>query len=120
MRPCCFQEKMQPRRIVQAVKEACEDKKAEDIVILDVRKLANFTRYFVIASGTSDRHVQGISRYVADELKKKGERVWHTEGEREGQWVLLDYADVIVHVFHYQVRQYYGLERLWGDAASVK
>ncbi|MBI4430922.1 MAG: ribosome silencing factor [Candidatus Omnitrophica bacterium] len=111
---------MQPKRIAHLVKKACEDKKAEDVVILDVRKLANFTRYFVIATGTSDRHVQGVSRHIVDELREKDVRAWHVEGERDGQWILLDYGDVIVHIFHYQMRHFYGLERLWGDAASVK
>ena len=115
-----FFSNMQPKRIAQLAKTACDEKKAEDVVILDVRMLSNFTRYFVIASGTSDRHVQGISRNVEEELRRKGERVWHIEGEREGQWVLLDYSDVIVHVFHQQIRQFYGLERLWGDGAHVK
>lgn len=110
---------MQPKRIAQNVKHACEDKKALDVIILDVRKLANFTRYFVIASGTSDRHVQGVSRHVTETLRKKGVREWHVEGEREGRWVLVDYGDVIVHIFHHEVRRFYALERLWGDASSV-
>ena len=100
--------------------QACEDKKALDIMMLDVRKLANFTHYFVIASGTSDRQVKAIAENVVDVLRAKGERALHKEGHREGQWVLVDFGDVIVHAFLKEMRSFYSLERLWGDAKRTE
>lgn len=110
---------MQPKRLALWAKQACEDKKAQDVVILDVRKLANFTHFFVIASGTSDRHVQAITTHVSELLREKKQKAWHLEGLRDGQWALVDYGDVIVHVFLKEKRTFYALERLWGDAVTV-
>ena len=76
--------------------------------------------YFVIASGTSTTHVKAISDNIVRLLREKGERVWHIEGEKEALWVLLDFGDVVVHVFCEQTRSYYDLERLWRDAPQEK
>jgi ribosome-associated protein len=90
--------------------------KAQDVVILDLRGISTATDFFVIAEGTSDVQVKAIADHTVDELKKDGVRPEHIEGIRGGRWVLLDYVDFIVHVFHPQARQFYQLENLWGDA----
>ena len=109
-----------PRQIAKTIVKICEDKKGEDPVILDVRNISSIASYFVIVSGNSTRHVAAMADHVSDELKKKGERVWHIEGIKEASWVVLDYGDVIAHIFHNETRKYYMLERLWGDAIHVK
>lgn len=77
------------------------------------------TDYFVIASGTSDTHVRSIAEHVAEELKKVGSPAYHVEGLPQGRWVLVDFVDVVVHVFHPMLRSFYQLERLWGDATPI-
>lgn len=91
-------------------------RKAEDVVILDLRGLSTVTDFFVICSGSSDTHVKAISDAIEDGLESKGVRKWHIEGYTHRRWVLLDYVDVVVHVFHHKTREFYLLERLWGDA----
>jgi ribosome-associated protein len=92
-------------------------KKAEDVHILDLRDLSSVTDFFVICHGDSEIQVKAIADAVLEGLKKEGVRVWHKEGYDYMNWVLLDYVDVVVHVFHRDVRTFYGLERLWGDAS---
>jgi ribosome-associated protein len=94
----------------------CVDHKASDVVVLNLKPLTDMTDYFVVASGTSDTHVRGLAEYVAAELKKDGVTVYHIEGLAQGRWVLLDYVDFVVHIFHPTLRAFYQLERLWGDA----
>jgi len=101
-------------KLAQLAKKAAEDKKGIDPVILNVGKKSTIASYFLIVNGTSDTHVRAIADNVVKELKKEGERVWHVEGMKEGRWALLDYGDVVIHVFHYETRNFYGLERLWG------
>lgn len=96
--------------------KAALDKKAEDIVIVDMRAVSNITDYFVIASAPSTRRVQTISEGIEEALLGKGIRNWHIEGKREALWVLIDYGDVIAHVFYDKMREFYDLERLWHDA----
>lgn len=96
--------------------EAALDRKARDVVLLDLRGISNATDYFVIASGTSDLHVRAMAEHVMDMLKPLGERPDHVEGLRGGRWVLIDYVDFVVHLFHPAAREFYQLERLWGDA----
>lgn len=91
-------------------------KKAEDVVILDLHDLSTVTDFFVICSGSSDTHVKAIADAIEDGLEAKGVRKWHIEGYSHRKWVLLDYVDVVVHVFHHKTREFYLLERLWGDA----
>ena len=100
--------------------EAAADKKADDIVILDVSRQLVITDHFLICSGNNERQV----RTIADEIEHKlaverNERPYRREGQREGRWVLLDYVDFVVHVFHREDREYYNLERLWSDAPVV-
>jgi ribosome-associated protein len=97
----------------------CSDLKANDVVMLDLARVSDATDYFVIASGSSDTHVRAIAEHVLEELKKEGVRAHHVEGLPQGRWVLLDYIDFVVHVFHPTLRSFYQLERLWGDAATI-
>lgn len=92
--------------------------KASDVVALDLRGISSATDYFVIATGTSDVQVRAIAGHVVNELKKENVRPTHVEGLTGGNWVLIDYVDMVVHVFHHQVREFYQLETLWGDAPS--
>ncbi len=99
--------------------EAASAKKADDIVILEVGPLINITDYFVICSGNTERQVKTITEEVFKKLAAKGWKPYRTEGERDLRWVLLDYLDVVVHVFHTEEREYYRIERLWADAPAI-
>ncbi len=99
---------------------AALDHKAVDLVILEVMKLSSFTDYFVICSGNSDRQVQAIAAHIEEKLGQGGIRPLSIEGKREGRWVLLDYGDVVIHVFYQPVREFYDLERLWSDAPRIE
>jgi ribosome-associated protein len=92
------------------------DRLGEDVVVLDLRGRSPLADYFVIATATSTIHAQAIAEEVALELKRDGERVHHIEGAENGVWILLDYFNVVVHIFCGETRQFFGLERLWGDA----
>jgi ribosome-associated protein len=94
--------------------------KALDLVLLDVSRFSSFADYFIICSGKSGRQVQGIADNLENELRYRGLKPIGTEGKREGHWVLLDYGDVIIHVFYDPVRYFYDLESLWSDAARVE
>lgn len=95
------------------------DRKGVDMVVLDLRGLSNATDWFFVASGTSDMHVRSIAEHIIEELRKQGTRPSHVEGLRTGRWVLIDYIDFVVHVFHPAAREFYQLERLWGDAPTL-
>jgi len=98
---------------------AALEKKAENLVVLDVREKSSFTDYFVIMSGRSTRHVQGLAEAVDSAVSKKRIKDANTEGLSEGLWVLLDYEDVVVHIFYRDIRDFYDLEGLWHDAPRV-
>jgi len=106
-------------RICTALRSA-SDKKALDLVVLDLRAIASFTDYFLITSGTNPRQVQAISNSVEEELRKVRKRPLHIEGYSSAEWILLDYGDFIVHVFSSASRRFYDLERLWRDARRVE
>lgn len=108
-----------PRHVAAAV-AAVEDLKGREVVVLDLRGLTNAADYFVIASGTSDTHVRGIADSVERALAGLGHRPHHTEGLVGGRWALLDYVDVVVHLFHPEARAFYQLERLWDDAPALR
>ncbi|MGK2961871.1 MAG: ribosome silencing factor [Gemmatimonadaceae bacterium] len=97
----------------------CQDMKANDVVLLNLKGVTDMTDYFVIASGTSDTHVRAIGEHLIGELKKEGVRVHHVEGVQQGRWVLLDFVDFVVHIFHPTLRSFYQIERLWSDAEVV-
>ena len=104
---------------VKRASQLCLDMKANDVVLLDLRGVTDMTDYFVIASGTSDTHVRSIGQHVVEEMKKAGLAVHHTEGLEQGRWVLLDFFDFVVHIFHPTLRSFYQIERLWSDAEVV-
>lgn len=115
-----------PKRVRPAVTEAVEraaevalELKATDVVSLDLASIWGATDYFLLASGRSDVQVKAIAENIVDRLKKEEIRPEHIEGLRGGRWVLIDYIDFIVHVFHEEVRQFYQLEVLWGDAPRL-
>jgi ribosome-associated protein len=95
------------------------DRKANDVVLLGLSGVTDMTDFFLIASGTSDTHTRAIAEHIIAEMKKEGYPVYHVEGLAQGRWVLLDYVDFVVHLFHPALRQFYQLERLWGDAAVI-
>ncbi len=99
--------------------QAAADKKAEDIVILDVSKQLMITDHFLICSGNTERQVRTIADEIGRKLLETGLKPFRREGEREGRWVLLDYIDFVVHVFKKEDRDYYDLERLWSDAGRI-
>ncbi|MFC1594394.1 ribosome silencing factor [Candidatus Omnitrophota bacterium] len=95
------------------------DKKAEDVIVLDIGKVANICEYFVICNGASDRQVRAIAEGIEVGLKEKKFRIFHREGLSEGVWALLDAGDVIAHIFHKESRGFYALEHLWQDAKRI-
>lgn len=106
-------------RILSALNAASE-KKALDLVLLDLREIATFTDYFLISSGTNLRQVQAIADEVVDKLKKSGTPAARIEGYRSAEWILVDYGDFIVHVFEDKARKFYDLERLWREGKRVE
>lgn len=105
--------------LVDLALSAADDLKARDMVALDLRGLNDATDWFVIASGTSDAHVRGIAQSVQDRLTEAGFKAHHVEGMTQGRWVLLDFVDIVVHLFHPEARAFYQLERLWNDAPRL-
>ncbi len=104
---------------VRAAVAAAEDRKAVDLKVLHLQQVSDFTDYFLICSGTNERQVQAIADAVEERLRANKVRPLHIEGYNRAQWVLLDYGDLVVHVFLEEPRRYYALERLWGDAPDV-
>lgn len=112
---------MDSRKLALLCRELADDKKAEDIVILDVREVSSVTDYFVIASGTSEPHLRAIVDEIRDRLRERHElRPRAVDGTLQTAWVVLDYFDVIVHVMRQDLRDHYDLETLWGDAPRVR
>ena len=110
---------MQPKKIALLARQAADDKQAENIVLLDVAKLTSVAHYFLITHGNSDRHVRAIAQNIESVLETHKVKCWHLEGMDSGHWVLLDFGTVIAHVFYKDVRNFYGLERLWGEAKKL-
>lgn len=111
---------MDSRKLALLCREFADNKKAEDIVILDVRKLSSVTDYFVIASGTSEPHLRAIVDEITEQLREEHDlRPLRTDGSIHGAWVVMDFFDVIVHVMRADVRERYDLESLWGDAKRL-
>ena len=111
---------MTARILAKRIADLMISKKAIDIVILDLKKLTSATDYFVICSADSDTQVKAIADSVQDGMETFGERVWHQEGYNALRWIVLDYVDVVVHVFHKEERSFYNLDRLWGDAKRTE
>jgi ribosome-associated protein len=108
-----------PTQVEHAIR-AAEDKQAIELVVLDLRKAAGFTDYFLICSGTNPRQIRAIADAVMDTLGADGTKPAHVEGYDRSEWILLDYFDFIVHVFAPETRLFYGLERLWGSAERIE
>ena len=105
---------------VTLIVEAAQERKVDDVVGLDVREISSFADTFIIATGTSDRHVRAVADSIEATLKAHGEPPMGIEGYDEGRWVLIDCDDTIVHIFQQEIRDHYDLERLWSDAPALK
>ena len=108
------------KKTQQWIQNALEDAKTQNIAVLDARKISDFTDYMVIATGTSNRHVQSSADKVVETLRGHGVRPVGIEGKQLGDWVLIDFGDVVVHVMREETRDFYNLEKLWSDAKIVK
>lgn len=97
-----------------------QDKKGIDVVLLDLRAVTDTADFFVLCSGTSDLHIKALAEEVCDKLGAQGQGPWHVEGFESRRWVLLDFVDIVVHIFRHEVRAFYALERLWGDAVRTE
>src|SRR5437773_5104105 len=104
---------MQKENQLSEAIEAALDKKAQDAVVLELGDVCSFTDFFLICTGTSSRHNQSIADHIDETLKKQGVRSLHIEGRSEGEWILMDYVDFVVHIFSARAREFYDLERLW-------
>ena len=111
---------MSSTELANKISEIIFTKKGFDVIAIDLRKLVTFTDYFVVCSADSDVQVKAIADQVDKVLSEQGVKCWHREGLKALSWVLLDYVDVVVHIFKKDARQYYNLEKLWGDAPTVK
>ena len=101
---------------VQQIIEILQDKKGLDILLMDLRSLTDAADFFILCSGTSAQHVKSLADELNDQLRAAGDRPWHTEGYSTRRWILVDCIDIVVHIFRQEARQFYALERLWGDA----
>jgi len=108
------------KKTQQWIQNALEDAKTQNIAVLDVRKISDFTDYMVIATGTSNRHVQSSADKVVETLRGHGVQRVGIEGKQLGDWVLIDFGDVVVHIMREQTRDFYNLEKLWSDAKRVE
>ena len=109
---------MTPAEIADRAARLALEKKARDILILDLQGLTSATDHFVVCSAESETQVKAVAGHVQEVLAKEGQKAWHVEGMEGRRWVLLDYVDVVVHVFYSQTRDFYSLETLWGDAPA--
>ncbi|MBN6888944.1 ribosome-associated protein [Cytobacillus horneckiae] len=107
---------MNEKELLLTTVKAADDKRAEDIVALNMKGISLISDYFVICHGNSDKQVQAIAREIKDKAEENGYEVKRLEGFDEARWILVDLGDVVAHVFHRDERSYYNLERLWGDA----
>ncbi len=114
-----IQNRKASEQLARRIAALCQDNKAQDVVILDLEGVTDMTDFFVIASGTSDTHVRSTAERVVEELKATGEGPNHVEGATQGRWALVDFVDVVLHVFHPSMRTFYQLERLWSDARVI-
>jgi ribosome-associated protein len=108
------------RTLAKRIADLMISKKAYDVVILDLKKLTSAADYFVICSADSDTQVRAVADAVRDGMEESNERVWHYEGYQGLKWIVLDYVDVVAHIFYKEDRSFYNLERLWGDAKKTE
>ncbi len=107
---------MRTKTLAKKIAQLTLTKKAHDVVLLDLRKVSDMTDFFVVCSADSDIQVKAIADAVTEGTEQLGIPAWHAEGLTQRQWVLLDYIDIVVHIFHKEVRKFYSIEKLWGDA----
>lgn len=105
--------------ILRIAAEVCDDKRAENIIALEMDSLSIETDYFLICHGSNERQVQAIARGIKDKLEEEGITVHRLEGFEQGRWILVDLGDIVCHIFHQEERNYYHLERLWGDKKQM-
>lgn len=110
---------LDPGQLAKAAADVASDKKASDVILLDIRDVTTFADYFVICSGNNTRQIQAIADAIDEQLGKQGAALLHREGNAETGWLLLDFGDIIVHIFGPKEREYYRLERLWSGAKTV-
>ncbi len=110
---------LDPAQLAKAAVDVASDKKASDIILLDIRDVSTIADYFVICSGNNTRQIQAIADAIDEELDKQGANILHREGVADSGWLLLDFGDIIVHIFGAKEREYYHLERLWSEAKTV-
>ncbi|RLL48020.1 ribosome silencing factor [Oceanobacillus piezotolerans] len=110
---------MENKELLQVIAEACDDKRAEEIIALDMKEVSLIADYFLICHGNNERQVQSIARAIKERVEENEVEVKRIEGFEQARWVLVDVGDVVCHVFHKDERSYYNLERLWGDADRV-
>ncbi|WP_440895907.1 ribosome silencing factor [Amphibacillus sp. Q70] len=110
---------MNNEQLIKQVVKAADDKRAEDILTLNMKDVSIIADYFVICEGTNERQVQAIARGIKEDVEKNGVTVNRIEGFEQARWVLIDLGNIVCHVFHREERSYYNLERLWGDAPIV-
>lgn len=108
------------RTLLTLAKRAARDKQGEEIVILDLRRLCDFTDYFMICHGNTSRQTQAIADHIEEKLRASDRRPGHVEGTQPGEWILMDYIDFVIHIFTHERRSFYDLERLWGDAPKIR
>jgi len=111
---------LESSQLANKITDLIFNKKGYDVKILDLRKLTTITDYFVVCSGDSDTQVKAIADEVDKEMRDEGIRPWHTEGYQALNWILIDFVDVVVHIFKKETREYYNLEKLWGDAPMIE
>lgn len=104
---------------LKVIIDALEEKKAKNIKAIDIYELTTISHYFIIASGTSTTHIKSLADNISEKLSENGLKPLHVEGYNSARWVLMDYGDVVAHIFHEEDREYYGLERLWQDGTPV-
>lgn len=110
-------DKSDAKALIEIITEALLEKRAENIKLLDVRELTTLTEYFVICNGTSETQIKALTRGVSQKVKEElGENEWRKEGYEARRWVILDYVNVVVHIFNPETRDYYSLEKMWNDA----
>ena len=120
-RPTARPEGPSPEQLARLAGQRVVEKKGTDVLILDLRTFSVGCDFFVIGSGASELHVRALADAVVEELAQRaGERPWHVEGRAHARWILLDYVDCVVHLFHRETREFYLLERLWGDAPTER
>jgi ribosome-associated protein len=110
---------LDPEQLAKAAIDIASDKKASDVLLLDIQGLTTIADYFVICSGNNSRQIQAIADTLVEDLRKQGAKLFYREGVADTGWVLLDFGDIIIHVFGPKEREYYRLERLWSDAKTV-